>query len=149
MVIGPDDARYDDARRVFFTGFDRRPAAVVRVADASDVARVVAWHGRRGAEFAVRSGGHSRAGHGTSEGGIVLDLSAMNAVEIDADGRAAWAQTGVKAGDYTRATGERGLATGLGDTASVGLGGITLSGGSAFSCAGTGSPSTTCSRLRW
>ncbi len=50
----------------------------------------------------------------------------MNAVEIDTDGRAAWAQTGVKAGDYTRATGERGLATGLGDTASVGLGGITL-----------------------
>ncbi len=85
-----------------------------------------------GAELAVRSGGHSRAGHGTSEGGIVLDLSAMNAVEIDADGRAAWAQTGVRAGDYTRATGVRGLATGLGDTASVGLGGITLGGGIGF-----------------
>ncbi len=56
----------------------------------------------------------------------------MNAVEIDADGRAAWAQTGVTAGDYTRATGERGLATGLGDTASVGLGGITLAGGIGF-----------------
>ncbi len=85
-----------------------------------------------GAELAVRSGGHSRAGHGTSERGIVLDLSAMNAVEIDADGRAAWAQTGVRAGDYTRATGVRGLATGLGDTASVGLGGITLGGGIGF-----------------
>jgi FAD/FMN-containing dehydrogenase len=123
-VIGPDDPRYDDVRRVFFTGFDRRPAAIVRVGDASDVARVVTLARETGAELAVRSGGHSRAGDGTSEGGIVLDLSAMNAVEIDADGRAAWAQTGVKAGDYTRATGERGLATGLGDTASVGLGGI-------------------------
>ena len=117
---------------MFFTGFDRRPAAIVRVGDASDVARVVTLARETGAELAVRSGGHSRAGHGTSEGGIVLDLSQMNAVEIDADGRAAWAQTGVKAGDYTRATGERGLATGLGDTASVGLGGITLGGGIGF-----------------
>ena len=131
-VIDSDDARYDDVRRVFFTGFDRRPAAIVRVGDASDVARVVTLARETGAELAVRSGGHSRAGHGTSEGGIVLDLSAMNAVKIDADGRAAWAQTGVKAGDYTKATGERGLATGLGDTASVGLGGITLGGGVGF-----------------
>ena len=128
-VIGPDDSAYDDARRVFFTGFDRRPAAIVRAADAADVARVVTHARETGAELAVRSGGHSRAGHGTSEGGIVLDLSALNAVEIDADGRAAWAQAGVTAGDYTAATGERGLATGFGDTPSVGVGGITLGGG--------------------
>jgi FAD/FMN-containing dehydrogenase len=131
-MIGSDDPAYDDARRVFFTGFDRRPAAIVRVADASDVARVVTLARETGAELAVRSGGHSRAGHGTSEGGIVLDLSAMNAIEIDAEGRTAWAQTGVTAGDYTRATGEHGLATGFGDTPSVGLGGITLSGGVGF-----------------
>src|SRR4030095_12224283 len=104
-VIGSDDPRYDTARRVFFTGFDRRPAATVRVGDSSDVARVVTLARETGVELAVRSGGHDRAGRGTSEGGIVLDLSAMNAVEIDADGRAAWAQTGVKAGAYTRATG--------------------------------------------
>ena len=128
-VITPDDPRYDDARGVFFTGFDRLPAAIVRVADASDVSRVVNLARETGAELAVRSGGHSRAGHGTSDGGIVLDLSEMNAVEVDADGRTAWAQTGVNAGDYTRATGEHGLATGLGDTPSVGLGGITLGGG--------------------
>ena len=131
-VIGADDPGYDDARRVVFTGFDRRPAAIVRAADASDVARVVTLARETGAELAVRGGGHSRAGHGTSEGGIVLDLSAMNAVEVDADGRTAWAQTGVTAGDYTRATGEHGLATGLGDTPTVGLGGITLSGGIGF-----------------
>ena len=131
-VIDSTDPRYDHARRVFFTGFDRRPAAIVRAAEASDVARVVTLARETGVELAVRSGGHSRAGHGTSDGGIVLDLSAMNAVDIDADGRAAWAQTGVKAGDYTRATGVRGLATGLGDTGSVGLGGITLGGGIGF-----------------
>jgi FAD/FMN-containing dehydrogenase len=131
-VICRDDPRYDEARRVFFKGFDRRPEAIVRVRDASDVARVVSLTRETGAELAVRSGGHSRAGDGTSEGGIVLDLSTMNVVEIDAHGRAAWAETGVNAGDYTRATGERGLATGLGDTASVGLGGITLGGGMGF-----------------
>jgi FAD/FMN-containing dehydrogenase len=128
-VIAPDDPGYDDARGVFFSGFDRRPAAIVRVGDASDVSRVVNLARETGAELAVRSGGHSRAGFGTSEGGIVLDLSEMNGVEIDAEGRTAWAQTGVKAGDYTKATGEHGLATGLGDTATVGVGGITLSGG--------------------
>jgi FAD/FMN-containing dehydrogenase len=131
-VIAPDNPAYDDARRVFFTGFDRRPAAVVRVADASDVSRVINLAHETGAELAVRSGGHGRAGYGTSEGGIVLDLSDMNGVEIDAEGRTAWAQTGVKAGDYTRATGEHGLATGLGDTATVGVGGITLGGGLGF-----------------
>jgi FAD/FMN-containing dehydrogenase len=131
-VIGPDDPEYDDARSVFFTGFDRRPAAIVRVADASDVSQVVNLARETGAELAVRSGGHSRAGYGTSEGGIVVDLSAMNAVDVDAEGRTAWAQPGVRAGDYTRATGEHGLATGLGDAPTVGLGGITLSGGVGF-----------------
>src|SRR3954447_11446316 len=131
-VIAPDEPGYDDARGVFFTGFDRRPAAIVRVVDATDVSRLVNLARETGAELAVRSGGHSRAGHGTSEGGIVLDLSGMNTVEIDAEGRTAWAQPGVKAGDYTRATGEHGLATGLGDTPTVGVGGITLSGGVGF-----------------
>jgi FAD/FMN-containing dehydrogenase len=131
-VIAPGDRGYDDARGVFFTGFDRRPAAVVRAADAYDVSRVVNLAREPGADLAVRSGGHSRAGLGTSEGGIVLDLSGMNAVEIDAEGRTAWTQPGVKAGDYTNATAEHGLANGLGDTPTVGVGGITLSGGIGF-----------------
>jgi FAD/FMN-containing dehydrogenase len=128
-VVGPEDAGYDDARRVFFTGFDRRPAAVVLAADAADVSRVVTLARETGADLAVRSGGHSRAGQGTSEGGIVLDLSTMTAIEVDADSRTAWAQTGMTAAAYTIATGEHGLATGLGDAPTVGLGGIALSGG--------------------
>jgi FAD/FMN-containing dehydrogenase len=131
-VIGPDDPGYDDARTVFFAGFDRRPCAVVRAAGVSDVARVVDLARETGVELAVRGGGHGRAGYGTSDGGIVLDLSAMNEVQIDLEGRTAWAGAGVKAGDYTRATAEHGLATGLGDTATVGVGGITLSGGLGF-----------------
>jgi FAD/FMN-containing dehydrogenase len=131
-VIVPDDPTYDEARTVFFRGFDRRPAAIVRAADATDVARVVSLARDTGLELAVRSGGHSNAGYGTSESGIVLDLSQMRALDIDAEGRTAWAEAGLTAGEYTAAAGAHGLATGFGDTASVGIGGITLGGGVGF-----------------
>jgi FAD/FMN-containing dehydrogenase len=102
------------------------------VAGAEDVARVVTAARETGLELAVRSGGHSRAGYGTSDGGLVIDLSDMNGIEIDSDETSAWVETGVKAGQYTVATGERGRVTGLGDAGSVGLGGITLAGGVGF-----------------
>jgi FAD/FMN-containing dehydrogenase len=128
-LLEPGHSGYDEAREVFFKGIDRSPLAVARVADAGDVARVVTAARESGIDLAVRSGGHSRAGYGTTEGGLVIDLSAMNALEIDTDAMTASVQTGMKAGPYTAATGERGLATGLGDTGSVGIGGITLAGG--------------------
>jgi FAD/FMN-containing dehydrogenase len=132
QLITPGDPGYDDARKVFFHGFDRRPAAIARVTAAEDVARVVGLARDEGIELAVRSGGHSSAGHGTVDGGIVLDLSQLRSLEIDAEGRSAWADSGLTAGDYTKATGAHGLVTGFGDTPSVGIGGITLSGGLGF-----------------
>jgi len=131
-VITPGEEDYDEARTLFYGGMDRRPAAVVRVADAGDVARVIAFARDHGVELAVRSGGHSTAGHSTTDGGVVIDLSAMKALEIDQDGRTAWAETGLTAGDYSAAVGEHGLATGFGDTGTVGIGGITLGGGVGF-----------------
>ena len=128
-VIEPGDPQYDPARTVFLGDVDRRPAVIVRVADAADVSRVVTLSRETGIELAVRSGGHSSAGHGVSEGGIVLDLSDMNDLDIDVEGRSAWAQTGLTAGEYTNAAAKHGLATGFGDTGSVGIGGITLGGG--------------------
>jgi FAD/FMN-containing dehydrogenase len=128
-VIGPADADYDAARAVFVGGIDRRPLAIVRVADADDVARVVSLASETGLELAVRSGGHSGAGHCVSDGGIVLDLKELQALDIDVAGRTAWAETGLTAAEYTTATVAHGLATGLGDTGSVGIGGITLGGG--------------------
>jgi FAD/FMN-containing dehydrogenase len=128
-VIGPDDADYDRARTVFLGGIDRRPAVIIRPADADEVARVIALARDTGAELAVRSGGHSSAGHSVTEGGIVLDLSDMKALDIDVEGGTAWAQTGLTAGEYSTAVGAHGLATGFGDTGSVGIGGITLAGG--------------------
>jgi FAD/FMN-containing dehydrogenase len=132
-VIGPDDPAYDDARSVFLSGFNRRrPAAVVHVADSNDVSRVVSVARESGVELAVRSGGHSTAGYGTSDGGLVIDLSRMRRLDIDAGERTAWAETGLTAGDYTAATADHGLVTGFGDTGTVGIGGITLAGGVGF-----------------
>jgi FAD/FMN-containing dehydrogenase len=128
-VITPDDPGYDKVRSVFYGGIDRRPALIVRVADATDVSRVVELARESGMELAVRSGGHSGAGHGTTDGGIVLDLRDMKDLKIDVEGRTAWAETGLTTGEYTTAAGAHGLATGFGDTGSVGIGGITLGGG--------------------
>ena len=131
-VIAPGDGAYDAARTVFYGGIDRRPLAIVRAADAGDVSRVVTLAAEADLELAVRSGGHSLAGHGVSDGGIVVDLSEMTALHIDPKGRTAWAQAGLTAGEYTAAAQAHGLATGFGDTGSVGIGGITLGGGIGF-----------------
>jgi FAD/FMN-containing dehydrogenase len=129
-VIGPQDPDYEAARTVLVpAAADRRPAAVVRVSNAEDVVQVVDFARDNGVELAVRSGGHSASGHSTVDGGIVLDLHDMKGLEIDVANRTAWAETGLTAIEYSTATGERGLATGFGDTGSVGIGGITLGGG--------------------
>jgi FAD/FMN-containing dehydrogenase len=128
-VIGPEDPGYDEARTVFIGGIDRRPAVIVRVSDAHDVATVIRLARETGLELAVRSGGHSSIGHSVSEGGIVLDVSEMKAIDIDVEGRTAWAETGLTAAEYSAAVAAHGFATGFGDTGSVGIGGITLGGG--------------------
>ena len=128
-VIRPDDTEYDKARTSFYGGVDRRPAAIVRVADANDVSRVISLVRESGTEFVVRSGGHGVAGYALPNDGIVLDLRDMRALDIDAERRTAWAETGLTAAEYTTAADAVGLATGFGDTGSVGLGGLTLGGG--------------------
>lgn len=131
-VIAPSDADYDEARKVIDIGFDRRPAAIVQVATATDVEQVIAIARETGVELAVRGGGHSVAGHSASEGGIVVALSAMKGIDVDVAKRTAWAEAGVTAQEYTETVGAYGLATGFGDTGSVGIAGITLSGGIGF-----------------
>ncbi len=129
QVIAPDDPGYDKARTIFYGGYDYRPALIARAANATDVARVIALTRETGLELAVRSGGHSNAGHSVTHGGIVLDLSHLRDLQIDAQQRTAWAETGLTAGAYTTAANAYGLATGFGDTGSVGIGGLTLGGG--------------------
>jgi FAD/FMN-containing dehydrogenase len=128
-VIAPEDEGYEEARTVVMGNIDRRPLVIVRVANADDIAHVVTLARETGLPLAVRCGGHSGAGHSVVDDGIVLDLRDLKALEIDVDARTAWADAGLTAGEYTTAAAEHGLATGFGDTGSVGLGGITLGGG--------------------
>ena len=128
-VIAPGDADYDKARTAFYGGIDRHPAVIIRPRNAEEVCNVVSLARDTGMDLSIRSGGHSVAGHSISDGGIMLDLSDMRDLQIDVEERTAWAEAGLTAGEYTAAAGEHGLATGFGDTGSVGIGGITLGGG--------------------
>lgn len=128
-LLTPGDAGYDAARRVYNGRIDRRPALIARCADAADVVRAVRF--ARDLEWppTVRGGGHSAAGHGTCDGGFVIDLSAMKRVEVDADSRVARADAGLTWGELDGATQAAGLAVTGGRISSTGVAGVTLGGG--------------------
>jgi FAD/FMN-containing dehydrogenase len=128
-IVLPGSPDYDQARQVHSAINDRHPALIVRAADAGDVARTVSLARESGLALSVRGGGHSVAGFGTNDSGIVLDLGPMKGLHIDPERRLAWAQPGLTAGEYTVAAAAHGLATPFGDTGSVGIAGLTLGGG--------------------
>lgn len=128
-IIVPGDADYDASRAVMYGGIDKKPAVIVRVRNAADVRQAVNFARDTGLELAVRSGGHSAAGHSTTDGGLVVDLREMKAIEIDTTGKTAWAEAGATALEVTEVATAEGLVVGFGDAGSVGLGGITTGGG--------------------
>ena len=128
-VVVPGEDDYDELRRSRYGTVDPTPAAVVLAADAGDVVAVVLLARETGVELAVRSGGHSAAGHGTSQDGLVLDLRGLDSLDVDVEAGAAWVGAGVTTGAYTKAVAQHGLATPFGDTSSVGIAGLTLGGG--------------------
>jgi FAD/FMN-containing dehydrogenase len=129
QVLLVDDEGYEASRTGFYSWVQKHPAAVVKVKNAEDVSAVVNFCREHGIELAVRGGGHSSAGHSSSNGGVVIDLAEMNAIEVDVENETMWAETGAKAGPLTHALAEHGFVVGFGDTGSVGIGGITLGGG--------------------
>ncbi|MEP6730770.1 MAG: FAD-binding oxidoreductase [bacterium] len=131
-IVTPSDPRYDDARRVFYGSVDKHPAMIIRAADAADVQHVVNSARDGGHQLAVRSGGHSPAGHSSTDGGIVLDLRDLSEIDIDLKQRTAWVGAGSTALAFTEAVQKQGLVVGFGDSGSVGVGGITLGGGVGF-----------------
>jgi hypothetical protein len=130
-VVLPDDAGndYDKLRAVWNGAVDRRPAAIVRAGSVEDVVTVVGYARETGQELAVRCGGHSLPGFSTTDGGIVLDLSEMKGVEVDAEERIARVQGGSTWADYDAATHAHGLASTGGLISTTGVGGLTLGGG--------------------
>jgi FAD/FMN-containing dehydrogenase len=128
-VIAPGEADYETLRTTPSGAPDARPVVIVRARSTADVVQAVAAARESGLELAVRSGGHSGAGHSTTDAGLLLDLGEMKELELDLDHRTARVQPGLTAGEYNEAVGRHGLATGFGDTGSVGIGGITVGGG--------------------
>jgi len=128
-LLLPEDDGYDDARAVWNAAIDRRPAAVARCADPTDVVRALEVARTCGLAVAVRGGGHSFAGKSTCDGGLVIDCSPMKAVEVDPARRVARAGAGCTLADLDGTTQALGLATTLGTAPPTGIAGLTLGGG--------------------
>jgi hypothetical protein len=131
-VITCEAPEYESARLVFNRAFDLRPALIVRSASVSDIARTLEFAQKKNLPLAVRGGGHSRAGFGVCDGGVVLDLSGMHRVEVDLRKRVARAEAGSLVRDVDKATQQFGLATTMGGCPTVGIAGLTLGGGEGF-----------------
>ena len=128
-VIAPGHAEYETARRLWNGMIDKRPAAIARCAGADDVAAAVRFAAEHGLPLAVRGGGHNVAGTAMVEDGLVIDLSAMRAVRIDASGRTVHVQGGATWADVDRVTAPLGLAAPGGVVSETGVAGLALSGG--------------------
>jgi FAD/FMN-containing dehydrogenase len=128
-VIASEDDEYEAARRVWNARIDRYPVAVVRAIDAADIAAVVTFAREHHLPLSVRGGGHDVAGHGTCDGGLVIDCSPMKKIDVDMRRRTARVQSGVVWGELDDLTYSRGLAVTGGQISSTGVAGLTLGGG--------------------
>lgn len=128
-IISAGHEDYDLVRGLAHSNWDHYPMLVARVADAADVAEVVDFARRNGLELAVRGGGHSVCGHSSSIGGVVVDLRDLKTLDIDTRAMTVWAASGLRAGEVTKALDAHQMVVGFGDSATVGIGGITLGGG--------------------
>src|SRR6266704_6821071 len=128
-LVGPGDSGYDDARALFNAMIDKRPAVIARCASGDDVARVIAFARSHELPLAVRGGGHNGGGLGSVDDGVVVDLSLLRSVSVDAGTRTVRVGGGCTWGEVDAATGEHGLATPSGIISTTGVGGLTLGGG--------------------
>src|SRR3954453_5202733 len=128
-VITPADTAYEEARKVYNAMIDRRPAVIARCVDTEDVVNALAYAREHNLDVAVRCGAHNGAGRGTVEGGLVIDLSPMDGVMVDAPAKMVRVQGGATLGKVDAATYEHGLAVPAGIISTTGVGGLTLGGG--------------------
>ncbi len=128
-LLAPGDEGYDAARKVHNGLIDRRPALIARCANTDDIAAAVRHARDAGLEISVRGGGHNVAGRAVAEGGLMIDLAGMRAVEVDPSASTARAQGGARWNDVNDAAGAHGLAVTGGAISTTGIAGYTLGGG--------------------
>jgi FAD/FMN-containing dehydrogenase len=128
-LLAPGDVGYDDSRSVWNGMIDRRPAVVARCLGVADVLTCVQFARTHGLLLCIKGGGHNIAGLAAADGALMLDLSLMRGVWVDAANRVAHAQAGCLLGDVDRETQLHGLAAVLGFVSATGIAGLTLGGG--------------------
>jgi FAD/FMN-containing dehydrogenase len=128
-LITPEHHEYETARTVWNGMIDKRPAAIARCADAGDVATTVHFAAERGLALAVRGGGHNVAGTAVVDDGLVIDLSRMRGVRVDASGQTVHVEGGATWADVDRVTAPLGFATPGGVVSETGVAGLALNGG--------------------
>jgi FAD/FMN-containing dehydrogenase len=128
-LLRPGDDGYDDARTIFNGMIDRRPGLIARCASTGDVARAVRFGRERGLIVSIRGGGHNVAGNAICDGGLMIDLTPMKGIRVDAANMTVRAQGGVTWREFDRETQSYGLATTGGAISSTGIAGLTLGGG--------------------
>jgi FAD/FMN-containing dehydrogenase len=128
-LILPGDPDYEAARGIWNGTYDHHPAMIVRCADMEDVQIAVKYAYEQGMPLSVRSGGHSLAGYGMNDGGLVIDLSRMKAITVDPEKRIARLEPGLTWSEVANTLQPYGLALSSGDTGTVGVGGLLLGGG--------------------
>jgi FAD/FMN-containing dehydrogenase len=129
QVLGPQDAEYETARRVWNGMIDKHPALIVRCTGTADVVAAVTFARKHNLLTAVRGGGHNVAGNAVCDGGLVIDLAPMKGVRVDLAGRTVRAEPGVVWGEFDHETQAFDLATTGGLVSTTGIAGFTLGGG--------------------
>jgi FAD/FMN-containing dehydrogenase len=129
QIVLPDDPNYDEVREIWNAMIDRRPAVIIQCAEADDVLQAISYARENGLEISIRGGGHNIAGSALCDNGVLIDLSNMKTVRVDAQKRRAYVEPGATLGDFDKAIQAHGLATPVGINSTTGIAGLTLGGG--------------------
>src|SRR5258708_25796371 len=129
QVVLPEDPNYDEVRKIWNAMIDRHPALIVRCAEAADVVLSIAYARENKLEISIRGAGHNIAGNAVCDNGLMIDLSLMKNVRIDADKKRAYVEPGATLHDFDVVAKSQGLATPVGINSRTGIAGLTVGGG--------------------